>query len=248
MAAEDRGPSSPAQDGRLAGVSRVYEEAGLSSPSVRELAQRFGVANDEMRRIIREEEPPRPSTRISTLGQAADTIAAQRHSDPNRLRRLCRGELDWIVMKCLEKDRHRRYETANGLAMEIQRYLADEPVLAGPPGIAYRTQKFLRRNKGPVLTLAVVLLALLGVYNISQAANAERQLSRLSDGIATQLVTNGVVGAPSYQINYTDLHYANDSAMLEFPLVLSDSYSKNENWASDIRVQTHKRVGMNSGL
>ena len=80
--------------------------------------------------------------------------------------------------------------------------------------------------------LPFLLLALLGVYNLSQAANAERQLSRLSDGIATQLVTNGVVGAPSYQINYTDLHYANDSSMLEFPLVLSDSYSKNESWAS----------------
>ena len=78
--------------------------------------------------------------------------------------------------------------------------------------------------------LPFLLLTLLGVYNLSQAANAERQLSRLSDGIATQLVTTGVVGAPSYQINYTDLHYANDSAMLEFPLVLSDSYAKNESW------------------
>ena len=84
--------------------------------------------------------------------------------------------------------------------------------------------------------LPFLLLTLLGVYNLSQAANAERQLSRLSDGIATQLVTNGVVGAPSYPINYTDLHYANDSAMLEFPLVLSDSYAKNESWALDISI------------
>src|SRR5262249_13878325 len=73
---------------------------------------------DEMRRIIREEEPPRPSTRISTLGQAATTLSAQRRSDPKRLSQLCRRELDWIVMKALEKDRDRRYETANGLARD----------------------------------------------------------------------------------------------------------------------------------
>jgi len=84
--------------------------------------------------------------------------------------------------------------------------------------------------------LPFMLLALFGVYGLCQAENAERQLSRLSDAVATQLVTNGIVGAASYQINYTDLHYANDSAMLEFPLVLSDSYSKNESWTADISI------------
>src|SRR5579864_3017364 len=83
---------------------------------------------DEFRRIIREEEPPKPSTRLSTLAQAASTASANRRSDPKRLRQLLRGELDWIVMKALEKDRNRRYETANGLAQDLQRYLADEPV------------------------------------------------------------------------------------------------------------------------
>src|SRR5262245_65767263 len=78
---------------------------------------------DEIRRILREEEPPKPSTRIDTLGEAATTVAAQRHSDPKHLRQLFRGELDWIVMKALEKDRNRRYETANGFAADIQRYL-----------------------------------------------------------------------------------------------------------------------------
>src|SRR5262249_580031 len=78
---------------------------------------------EEMRRIIREEEPPKPSTRISTLGKAATTFSTQRQSDPKQLSRLIRGELDWIVMKALEKDRNRRYETANGLAMDVQRYL-----------------------------------------------------------------------------------------------------------------------------
>src|SRR5262249_1075753 len=80
---------------------------------------------DEIRRIICAEEPPKPSTRISTLGQAGTTISTRRKSDPKRLSQLCRGELDWIVMKCLEKDRNRRYETANGLARDVERYLHD---------------------------------------------------------------------------------------------------------------------------
>jgi WD40 repeat protein/serine/threonine protein kinase len=116
---------------------------------------------DEMRRIIREEEPPRPSTRLSTLGQAATTVSARRRSDPKRLSRLFRGELDWIVMKCLEKDRNRRYETANGLAGDIERYLADEPVLACPPSAGYRFRKFARRHRRALTMASVLLLALL---------------------------------------------------------------------------------------
>src|SRR5438552_4310631 len=84
---------------------------------------------DEVRRIIREEEPPRPSTRLSTMNEQARSLsAAQRHSDPKTLGRLVRGELDWIVMKALEKQRNRRYETANGLARDIERYLSNEAV------------------------------------------------------------------------------------------------------------------------
>jgi tetratricopeptide (TPR) repeat protein/serine/threonine protein kinase len=115
------------------------------------------VGFDELRRIIREEEPPRPSTRISTLGKAATTVSTQRQSDPKRLSQLCRGELDWIVMKCLEKDRNRRYETASALAADVQHYLRDEPVQACPPSAGYRLRKFARRNKG-ALTLAGLLL------------------------------------------------------------------------------------------
>src|SRR5579864_5425701 len=100
-------------------------------------------AYDEIRRIIREEEPPKPSTRVSTLGQAATTVSTQRKTDPKRLSQLFRRELDWIVMKCLEKDRNRRYETANGLAGDIERYLHDEPVLACPPSASYRLRKFV---------------------------------------------------------------------------------------------------------
>jgi tetratricopeptide (TPR) repeat protein/serine/threonine protein kinase len=121
-------------------------------------------AFDEMLRIIREEEPPRPSIRISTLGQAASTMSAQRQSDPRKLSQLCRGELDWIVMKCLEKDRNRRYDSASALARDIERYLHDEPVQACPPSAMYRLRKLVRRNKVTlgVAALVLVFLVLLG--------------------------------------------------------------------------------------
>src|SRR5262249_10821878 len=115
----------------------------------------------EALRLIREEEPPLPSTRWSTTEDRA-TIAARRGLEPGNLSRQVRGELDWIVMKCLEKDRNRRYETANGLALDLQRYLTDEPVLACPPSAGYRLRKFLRRNRGLVLAACLVVLALVG--------------------------------------------------------------------------------------
>jgi tetratricopeptide (TPR) repeat protein len=126
-------------------------------------------AFDEVRRIIREEEPPRPSTRISTMGeQARRTISARRKSDPKRLGPLFRGELDWIVMKALEKDRARRYETANGFAADVQRYLDDEPVSARATSAAYRTAKFVRKHKVAALAAGAVAAALvLGVVGTS---------------------------------------------------------------------------------
>ena len=103
-------------------------------------------AFDEMLRIIREEEPPKPSTRLSSI-DTLPSIAANRHTEPARLSKDVRGELDWIVMKALEKDRNRRYETASGFAADIERHLHDEPVEAGPPSAAYRFRKFAQRNK-----------------------------------------------------------------------------------------------------
>jgi WD40 repeat protein/serine/threonine protein kinase len=116
---------------------------------------------DELRRIIREEEPAKPSTRISTLGQAATTVSANRKSEPRRLSRLFRGELDWIVMKALEKDRNRRYDTASSFAVDVQGYLDDEPVQACPPSAVYRFRKFARRNKGALITASAIALAVL---------------------------------------------------------------------------------------
>jgi serine/threonine protein kinase/tetratricopeptide (TPR) repeat protein len=117
-------------------------------------------AFDEILRIIRKEEPPRPSTRLSTTDEAP-SVAANRGMEPKKLSALVKGELDWIVMKALEKDRNRRYESANSFALDIHRYLADEPVQACPPSPSYRLRKFVRRNQAGLATTAVVLLVLL---------------------------------------------------------------------------------------
>jgi serine/threonine protein kinase/Tfp pilus assembly protein PilF len=137
----------------------LYELLTGTTPFVKERFKEVGY--DEIRRIIREEEPPKPSTRISTLGKAATTHSTRRKSDPKRLSQLFRGELDWIVMKALEKDRTRRYESAGAFAADVLRYLNDEPVLACPPSLGYRLRKFVRRNKGPVLAASVILLSLI---------------------------------------------------------------------------------------
>jgi tetratricopeptide (TPR) repeat protein len=139
----------------------LYELLTGTTPFDKERFQTAGY--DEIRRIIREEEPPRPSTRISRLGQAATTISTQRKSDPKQLSRLLRGELDWIVMKCLEKDRNRRYETASAFAADVQHYLHDEPVQACPPSAWYRFRKFARRRKIAVVIATCVFLTFAGL-------------------------------------------------------------------------------------
>ena len=137
----------------------LYELLTATTPFDKE---RLGTAGyDEVRRIIRDEEPAKPSTRISTLGLAAATVSANRGSDPRRLKRLVRGELDWVVMKALEKDRNRRYETASAFAADVQRYLDDQPVEACPPSALYRFRKFARRNRAVLATGFMVALAVL---------------------------------------------------------------------------------------
>jgi serine/threonine protein kinase len=136
---------------------------------------------DEMRRIIREEEPPRPSARVSTLqAQELSTISERRNADPRRISIALRGELDWVVMKALEKERSRRYESASALAADIQRYLADEQVLACPPSTAYRFRKFARKNKTAITTLLLVAASLLlgitlSLWQALRATAAEAQ-------------------------------------------------------------------------
>jgi len=132
---------------------------------------------DEIRRTIREKEPARPSTRLSLMGKEELTTTTQRRgTEAPKLISLLRGDLDWIVMKCLEKDRTRRYETANGLARDIERHLNNEPVVARPPSVGYRLQKSLRRNKLAFTAATAVAIALVVGIAVStwQAIRAEK--------------------------------------------------------------------------
>ena len=142
-------------------------------------------ALDELVRMIREEEAPRPSARLSSSNNLPK-IAAERGTEPARLSRLVRGEIDWIVMKCLEKDRTRRYESANGLARDIQRYLADEPVEACPPTTGYRLRKLARKHSRILVTAgAFVLLltaaTLASTWQAIRATLAETKASRAQE-------------------------------------------------------------------
>ena len=115
----------------------------------------------EIQRIIREVDPPRPSIRLSEAPTTRSGVATRRATEPRKLTRMVRGELDWIVMKAIEKDRTRRYETANGLALDVRRYLSGEPVFAAPPSASYRLQKLVRRHKGAVAAGSLIAASLL---------------------------------------------------------------------------------------
>jgi serine/threonine protein kinase/tetratricopeptide (TPR) repeat protein len=149
----------------------LYELLTGTTPFEKKRLQQ--AAFDEMLRIIREEEPPKPSTRLSTA-EELPSIAANRSLEPRKLSGLVRGELDWIVMRCLEKDRNRRYATANGLTHDIERYLHDEPVLACPPSAGYRLRKFARKHRTALRVAGafVVLLVLAAAVSMWQAIRA----------------------------------------------------------------------------
>jgi tetratricopeptide (TPR) repeat protein/tRNA A-37 threonylcarbamoyl transferase component Bud32 len=152
----------------------------------------------EMVRILKDEEPSKPSTRLSS-SESLPSLAALRHTEPKKLMAVLRGELDWVVMKCLEKERKRRYETANGLARDLQRYLADEPVEARPPSAGYQFRKFYARHRRTVLAALLVLMALLGTVAVSitaaimiweekQKTEAERQKATANADAAIKVV------------------------------------------------------------
>jgi serine/threonine protein kinase len=151
---------------------------------------------DELRRIIREEEPPRPSARISTLAaDLATTVAEHRRTDARRLRQTVRGELDWIVMKCLEKERNRRYETPNSLARDIERYMHDEPVQACPPSTAYRVRKYARRNKtllaaGGAIAAALVVGLGLSTWQYFRATTEGARAKAVSEFLQEMLASS----------------------------------------------------------
>ena len=147
----------------------------------------------ETLRLIREEDPPKPSARLTQSGESLPELAAQRHADPSRLTREVRGELDWIVMKALEKDRTRRYEGASALARDVERYLHHQPVEAAPPTTRYRVAKFLRRHRVGALSAAagVVLLvagAAVSTWQAVRAMRAERNAAAVSEFLQNDLL------------------------------------------------------------
>jgi serine/threonine protein kinase/tetratricopeptide (TPR) repeat protein len=149
-----------------------------------------GAAMLEALRLIREEEPPKPSTRLGAAAEAP-SVAASRGLEPKRLAGLLRGELDWVVMKALEKDRNRRYETASAFAADVQRYLADEPVLACPPSPGYRLRKFVRRNKRALASaglLGVMLLVVVAILGWAVRDRGAREQEAARDRATRQAV------------------------------------------------------------
>jgi serine/threonine protein kinase len=156
----------------------LYELLTGGTPFDRERVREM--AYDELRRMIREDDPPRPSDRISTLGAAATVISGHRKTDAAKLSQLLRRELDWIVMKSLQKDRTQRYQTATDFARDVQHYLAHEPVHAGPPGNWYRARKFVRRFRVP-LSVAAGFASLLVVITILAVRGYYREAKLRSD-------------------------------------------------------------------
>jgi WD40 repeat protein/serine/threonine protein kinase len=164
----------------------LYELLTGSTPIERATLKK--AALDEIMRLIRESEPPAPSKRISTTA-SKPSVAANRHTEPAKLGRFVKGELDWIVMKALAKERDRRYETANGFAKDIEHFLNHEPVHAGPPSLNYRLRKFIQRNRAQVIAASVVIIALLaGIAGITIGlirAEQHRQLAEANERKAT---------------------------------------------------------------
>ena len=199
MSPEQADPSSMDIDTRtdVYALGVILYELLVGSPPIDAKQFKRG-AILEMLRMVREVDPPRPSTKVST-SDALPSISANRDIEPAHLKRALQGDLDWIVMMALEKDRTRRYETANGFAADIKRHLAYEPVVAAPPSRAYRLRKFARKHRGAVIAASLVLLTLLGglaaVAAVQTVANA-----RLAASLVRETNANAALNEANGQL------------------------------------------------
>ena len=234
----------------------LYELLTGSTPLSQERLRE--AAYGEVLRMIREEEAPRPSTRLSDSGEALASISAQRHMEPARLMKLVRGELDWIVMKTLEKDRSRRYETATGLAMDVQRYLCDEAVHAAKPSARYRLRKFVRRNKGPVAaSAAVVLVLVIGFFLTTvgfvqakrQRASAQRNEVKARTEAAKATAVSGFLQKMLESANpeQAQADYSLRQLLDDFSAVLGDQLAAQPEVEAEVRLtigRAYRRLGV----
>ncbi len=199
----------------------LYELLTGSPPFARKELQKAGLL--EILRVVREEEPPRPSAKLSTA-KALPSLSANRGTEPKKLTGLLRNELDWIVMKALEKDRARRYETANGFAADVLRYLGGEAVQAHPPSTVYRLKKFVKRYKGQVLAASLVFLALVaGIVGTTLGLlKAQKNLEQANENLAFAKKGNDILGSV-----FTGLDPRKNYATVgEFSQALKDNLKK----------------------
>ena len=216
----------------------LYELLTGSTPLTRDRLKAAGLA--EVLRLIREEEPPKPSTRLSQSKEAIAGLAAKRRTEPRRLGAEVQGELDWIAMRCLEKDRTRRYESASGLAHDVERYLADEPVEACPPGAGYRLRKFLRRNRTAVTTTAGILIALIWVVTaLTRSLIHEREAVLRALAAEQQAVADRLAADEARQV-------ADDQREAAFTAL--DAANKSARVALDSQQQTLRAMARSDGL
>jgi WD40 repeat protein/tRNA A-37 threonylcarbamoyl transferase component Bud32 len=208
---------------------------------------------DQMRKTIREKEPVRPSTRLGTLkGEALTTTAKRRSADKSKLVHQLQGDLDWIVMKCLEKDRTRRYETANGLAFDLKRHLNNEPVLARPPSAAYKFQKAFRRNKmvfaaGIAVTAALLLGVIVSTLQAVRATRAKREAvsAQARESVQRQKAEANEQKAVTAQANEAKLREQADAARRQAQA--AELAARQRAYASDMNVAAQALAANNLG-
>ncbi len=222
----------------------LYELLAGSTPFDAKELMASGI--DQMRKTIREKEPVRPSTRFATLkGEELTTTAKRRSTDKAKLMHQLKGDLDWIVMKCLEKDRTRRYETASGLAADLKRHLNYEPVVARPPSTVYRIQKAVRRNKISFAAGAVVFSALLlGI--IATTWQSVRATRAKEEALAAQAQAVAAQANETKQRQLADAARANEASLRQQALA-DELVARQRAYASDMNVAQQQLAGNNLG-